>query len=162
MKTKDIGIGTIFIFLLGSLFHFTYELSCNNYFVGIFSPINESIFEHTKLVLYPVIIWYLIYYFKYKKEVNCKLLFSSMIINIIISIIVIPLLYYLYNGMFGIESLIIDLIIFLISILIGFYFSIKSYQNKIKIPWKFILIIILLTYYYLTYNPLQIPFFTPK
>jgi hypothetical protein len=161
LRKKDILVGSIFIFLLGSLFHFTYEL-LNNPFVAIFSATNESIFEHTKLVLYPIIIWYLIFYFKNKKHVNRKYLFSSMIINILISIIIIPLLYYFYNGIFGIESLIIDLIIFYISIITGLKIAHKLYKNKIDLPWIAILIVILLVYIIWTYYPPQIPFFMVK
>jgi hypothetical protein len=85
-----------------------------------------------------------------------------MIINILISIIIIPLLYYFYNGIFGIESLIIDLIIFYISIITGLKIAHKLYKNKIDLPWIAILIVILLVYIIWTYYPPQIPFFMVK
>ena len=44
----------IFVFICGSLFHFTYQLSGNNLFVGLFSSVNES------------------YYYSYKKIVTKK------------------------------------------------------------------------------------------
>ena len=111
-------VGIIFIFLLGSLFHFTYELSNNNIIVSLFSGINESTFEHMKLLLYPIIIWYVIYYFKNYTDTNKDVLFSSMITNIIVSIISIPIIFYTLNGIFGKTSLLVDILIFLISIII--------------------------------------------
>lgn len=160
MKIKDISVGIIFVFLLGSLFHFTYDLSNQNILVSIFSGTNESVFEHTKLIIYPTIIWYLIYYFKNYKNTNKKLLFSSMIINIITSILSIIILFYTLKGFFGKTSLFIDILIFLISIIIGFYYANINYQKRKSIP-LFILFIIIIIYTYFTFNPLNIPFFIP-
>ena len=46
----------IFTIILGTLLHFTYEWSGNNAFVGAFSSINESTWEHLKLAFYPMLI----------------------------------------------------------------------------------------------------------
>ena len=42
----------IFAMILGSLLHFTYEWSNENSFVGSFSAINESTWEHLKLLFF--------------------------------------------------------------------------------------------------------------
>ena len=159
MKFKDSIVGIIFIFLLGSLFHFTYELSNNNLIVGLFSAVTESVFEHSKLLLYPTIIWYLIYYFKNYKMVNRKVLFSSMVVNIIISIVCIPTFYYTLSGIFGKLPLIVDILIFLVSIIIGVYFANKYYQRRKRLPWLVILLLIILFFVYFTFYPLNTPYF---
>lgn len=159
MKKNDIIIGSIFIFLLGSLLHFTYEISQNNIIVEIFSARNESVFEHTKLILYPIIIWYIIFYLKNKNSIKKNYLFSSMIINILVSIMLIPILYYFYTGIFGKSILIIDLLIFYISGLIGLLIGTKSYKQKINLPWRLYIIIIILLYTLATFYPPNIPFF---
>ena len=159
MKTKDTLVGIVFIFLLGSLFHFTYELSNNNFFVGLFSAINESTFEHMKIIIYPTIIWYIIYYYTNYKDTNKDILFSSMIINIIVSVISIPIIFYSLNGIFGKTSLFVDIIIFLISIIIGIYYANINYLKRNRLPWKVLLSIIIILFSYLTYNPLNIPLF---
>ncbi len=46
----------IFAIILGTLFHFTYEWSGNNAFIGAFSSINESTWEHLKLTFFPMLI----------------------------------------------------------------------------------------------------------
>ena len=158
MKYKDFIVGTLFIFLLGSLFHFTYELSNYNVLVSLFSAVNESVFEHTKLLLYPTIIWYLIFYLM-NNNINKNRLFSSMVINIIISCLSIIIIYYTYTGIFGISSLFIDIIIFIISIIIGFITSLYIYNKNVRLPWKLILIIIIILYSYFTFYPLNIPLF---
>lgn len=40
---------------LGTILHFTYELSKNNALVGAFSSINESTWEHLKLAFFPMV-----------------------------------------------------------------------------------------------------------
>jgi len=63
MKTKILKlelIGALFIILLGSLLHFTFEWSNNFWLVGIFSAVNESTWEHLKLAVIPALLWLLI------------------------------------------------------------------------------------------------------
>ena len=38
-------IGAVFTIITGTLLHFVYEWSGESLFVGIFSPINESVWE---------------------------------------------------------------------------------------------------------------------
>ena len=59
----------IFCLILGTLLHFTYEWSNYNIIVGIFSAINESVWEHLKLVFYPMFIISIIGYFIIGKKV---------------------------------------------------------------------------------------------
>ena len=42
--------------LLGVLFHFIYDWSNQNITVGLFFPVNESTWEHLKLVLFPILL----------------------------------------------------------------------------------------------------------
>ena len=52
-----------FLFAIGAVFHFIYKWSNNSRIVGLIAPVNESIFEHSKLLLFPLILVYTIYYF---------------------------------------------------------------------------------------------------
>jgi hypothetical protein len=56
-RNKKVLISTIIAFLVATAFgvflHFTFELSGKNYFVALFSPVNESIWEHLKLLFFP-------------------------------------------------------------------------------------------------------------
>lgn len=45
----------IFISVLGVLLHFTYEWSGDNAVVGFFSAVNESTWEHLKLLFFPML-----------------------------------------------------------------------------------------------------------
>ena len=49
---KYMILGTIFVSVLGSLAHFFYDWTNNNAFVGLLTPINESTWEHMKLIFF--------------------------------------------------------------------------------------------------------------
>ena len=46
----------IFISILGVLLHFTYEWSGDNPAIGLFSAVNESTWEHLKLIFFPMLL----------------------------------------------------------------------------------------------------------
>ena len=56
-------IGILAVWVSGSLFHFVYDWTGKNTFVGLFFPTNESTWEHMKLAflpmnLYGIYTWY--------------------------------------------------------------------------------------------------------
>ena len=53
----------IFSIILGILLHFAFEWSGNNLFIATFSAVNESTWEHLKLVFFPMLITIIISYF---------------------------------------------------------------------------------------------------
>lgn len=57
----------LFTFVLGTLFHFTYKWSGENQAVALFSSINESTWEHLKLLFFPMLLTTIIGYFLYRK-----------------------------------------------------------------------------------------------
>ena len=66
-------IGTAFIIFLGSALHFTYEFSGRFDFIGVFSAVNESVWEHLKLAFWPSLIWILIEYLPVKSSQTTSL-----------------------------------------------------------------------------------------
>lgn len=56
VKTKLNLFHFIFISILGVLLHFTYEWSGDNPAVGLFSAVNESTWEHLKLIFFPMLL----------------------------------------------------------------------------------------------------------
>lgn len=115
---KFIIFGIIFTMICGTLLHFAYDFFGKNPVVGIFSPINESVWEHLKLLYYPVSLWVFFHYFKYGKKY--KNYFFSALIGLISGLLTIPILFYLYTSIAKTDILAVDIIIFLISIIICF------------------------------------------
>ena len=77
IKTWQI-ISVIFCFILGTSLHFVYELSGENNIIAIFSSVNESTWEHLKLVFFPMLITAIIGFFVVEKK-NNNYWFAQMI-----------------------------------------------------------------------------------
>ena len=52
--------GFIILFFVGTLWHFLFNLSGHFPLVGAFAPVNESIWEHGKILLWPITLWWLL------------------------------------------------------------------------------------------------------
>ncbi len=151
---------TIFSLLLGTLLHFTYNWSNNNIFIGSFSAVNESTWEHLKLIFFPLLITTLIGYFYIGKDYSNFL--SSQTIGIIISILFIIIFFYTYTGVFGINLSFINILSFIIAIILGNFISYKllgSFFTLNKKTILTILIILFLSFIIFTYAPPKINLF---
>ena len=149
-------IGILVLFVVGSLFHFLYSLTGECFIVGLFVPTNESIFEHTKMVVLPIFIWWFIFYLFRKKDLFVNAWFTSAIIAMISAIIAIPMLFYFYSQAFGIESLVIDILILLVSLAIGQILGLHYYRHGKGIEYHFaivLMIVIIILFAFFTINP---------
>ena len=124
---KFIVFGIIFSLIFGTVLHFVYEWSGSNSIVGLFSPVNESVWEHLKLLYYPMSIWVIYGYFKYgKKNRNY---FLSAIIGFICGAVIIPLLFYAYFFFTEKSYLVIDIIIYIIGTCTSFLLMSYIFKN---------------------------------
>ncbi len=155
-------IGILVLFVVGSLFHFLYSLTGECFIIGLFVPINESIFEHTKMVVLPIFIWWFIFYLFRKKDLFVNAWFTSALIAMISAIIAIPMLFYFYSQAFGIESLVIDILILLVSLAIGQILGLHYYRHGKGIEYHFaifLMIVIIILFAFFTINPPAFPIF---
>ncbi len=113
--------GAIFTSVAGTLLHFAYEWSNGNFFVGLFTPINESIWEHTKLLFFPMIIYSLYL----PKELKYPCTRQNITLGNVIGVLSIIVLFYTYSGVLGSHSAFIDISIFYISVVIAFVIAYK-------------------------------------
>lgn len=111
-------IGTIFVIVLGTLSHFFYEWSNNNFVVGFFSPVNESPWEHMKLVFFPMLLFSLIANYRLKSIYPC--ITSSLLFGILLGTFLIPIFFYTYTGILGYNVLVLDLITFILAVICSF------------------------------------------
>lgn len=155
-------IGILVLFVVSSLFHFLYSLTGEWFIIGLFVPINESIFEHTKMVVLPIFIWWFIFYLFRKKDLFVNAWFTSALIAMISAIIAIPMLFYFYSQAFGIESLVIDILILLVSLAIGQILGLHYYRHGKGIEYHFaifLMIVIIILFAFFTINPPAFPIF---
>ena len=139
-------LGIPFIFILACLFHFMYEATGKTIVSAIFFPVNESIFEHLKLVLYPTIIYWIVLYLFIKG--NYKIPFKKWLIglcfSIVSSIVSILFFYYVFKSAFNISSLFWHIIIVLISAIIGQIIGLHVFNNIKYNSLKFLICLIII------------------
>jgi len=155
-------IGTIFIILLGSVLHFTFEWSGNHPAVGVFSAVNESVWEHLKLAFWPALLFMLIEYAQLKKTANNFVLAKA--IGVYLMVIIIPIVFYSYTAITGKSIFVIDISTFVVAVIIGQMSSYKLLTYK-KLPEKcnrislVALAILGLAFILFTFYPPQLPIF---
>lgn len=155
-------IGIIFIITLGSLLHFTFELSDHQPIVGVFSAVNESVWEHFKLGFWPALLYAIIEFKPLKKSTN-NFLFAKTV-GIYLIPIVITITFYSYTAITGESIFIIDILTFVVAIIIGQLSSYKLLTYK-KLPETLektsliVLIILALAFILFTFYPPQLPIF---
>lgn len=161
LKRKEM-LGVLFIFLLGSLMHFVYDWSGQLSFVGLFTPVNESVWEHLKLVLWPTLIYSIYEYISLKNDRNN--FFTAKLLDICIAMVFIVVIFYSYTSIVGHSILFIDILTFLIAVILGQIISYKIMSSKKLSDFSekssFILIIIIIIIFMIfTFNPPHIPIF---
>lgn len=162
-KLKTIGI--IITFSMCFITHYLYSWYPNPLFSILF-PVNESIFEHMKMISSTILIWQIIEHLlikKYNLKANNYLL-TSFILSIL-SIIVYLVIYMPIYNLMG-ENFIINIIVLFISIYfannIG-YLLLKSKKIKHQKLIGYLGIILLyITFVFLTYDPPKTKLFIDK
>lgn len=123
--------GCIFVSILGSLSHFFYEWSGQNMLVALVCPVNESTWEHMKLLYFPTILYTLYFKFQCREYKNIS---AAMLLGNIMGLLSIPVFFYTYSGVYGRNVSWIDISIFFVSVVIVFYLAyhwiIKQYKKE--------------------------------
>ena len=163
-EEKWIILGVPILFLIGSFFHFLYELSGKNSIVALFAPVNESVWEHIKMLVVPLVLWWFIYYLVRGKQLNIdkNKWFTSALISLLVAIISIPLMFYFYTGALGFESVIIDILLLFLALLFGQLTGLHYYRYGDGINYFasiFFIVIIICVFMYFTYNTPHLPIF---
>ena len=163
MKLKNNILAFLVIGITGALGHFVYKWSGNNPFLGLFFSVNESTWEHLKLLFFPALIYFAIeYLFIHEKPEN---FFPASITGIFCGMLSIIVLFYTISGVFGKNDDSINIIIYYISVIITIVKRNKIINDKIKYSKGnklFIYFITALTtvlFIIWSYNPPELPLF---
>ena len=95
------SIGFIFTGILGTFLHFLFNLTGGSIGAALVSAVNESIWEHTKLLFYPMALFAFLEYSRWGKDIPH--FWCVKLRGILLGLILIPVLYYSYTGIFGIN-----------------------------------------------------------
>lgn len=120
LKTYTI-LGVLFSIALGMLLHFTFEWSGHNRIVAFFSPINESTWEHLKMLVFPILIFSIPEYIRIGSQYENYIIAKA--IGLLTGMFSIVMLYYTYSGIIGTNYLVIDITVFILGIILSYLMS---------------------------------------
>lgn len=153
-------LSVIFVWIAGTLLHFTHDWFPNSAVFTVISAVNESTWEHLKLVFFPMFFMTIIGYF-YNKDVN-NFLYAKLV-SILVAMSFIVVFFYTYTGVIGRNFAVLDIGSFFVAVALGENYAYKimlSGKNKISSAMVVaILAIIFLCFAVFTYYPLSIGLF---
>ena len=155
-------IGVFISFILAIILHFIYGWLPNSV-ISVIAPVNESIWEHMKLIVSSTLLFSIFEYFIYKKKnIAYNNFILSYAISSLLGVVVYLLLYIPLNDIFGHKAYIAISLLFLIFIFIqAISYYIMNYK-KINHGYELGILLIIIIYFifgYFTYQPPKINLF---
>lgn len=154
-------MGVFICFVLSVLFHFLFAKT-GWLWTSVVSPVNESVWEHVKILFYPFLFYSIIEGIIIKPYV--KQYITAKAIALVTMPFIMIALHYITTAVFGGHRLIVSIINTLICFIIAFCLSFRLYNSNLSLESltvpsviAVILMIILITTF--TYNTPQVDIF---
>ena len=145
----------------GTILHLLYDWTGGSILVSPFSGVNESTWEHMKLLFWPLFLFSLVQWLFFRDQKN---FWCIKLAEILLGLLLIPVLFYTYNGVFGKSPDWINIAIFYISAALVFLFEWWAFQ-KDRLPCRnprlafAVICLIGVLFVVFTFVPPQIPLF---
>ncbi len=156
--------GMLLVIFFGFFLHFLYELTGKLMWVALFSPINESVWEHMKLAFFPLLVYFLYEMLCIRKQFPS--LSSASAWGILTGTFAVPVIFYTYTGILGFHLLALDILTLLLGLFLGFYGQQKKMNSNSFLPpgkgflsWGLV-ILMCLCFFLFTFWPPALPLFT--
>lgn len=154
--------GFVFTVIAGTLLHFLYDWSNQSIVAALFSAVNESVWEHMKLLFFPMFLFALTENRLIGKEYEN--FWCAKLTGTVVGLSVIPILYYTVAGIFGTSPDWFNIVIFLLAAGAAYFSEIrllngnKSFCKSPPVALA-VLCLIAAAFAVLTFAPPKIPFF---
>ena len=154
--------GFLFTAVIGTFLHFLFELTDGSVISALLSAVNESIWEHMKLLFYPMVLVALAEYFFWGR--NQKSFWWIKLIGILAGLSVIPVMYYTYTGILGASADWFNITIFFIAAGLVYFLETQLFQKEFSCPLPSAvsvigILLIGVAFTALTFSPPHIPLF---
>ena len=164
MKQRSIlwqAAGFALVTFGGTILHFLYDWTGGSILVSPFSGVNESTWEHMKLLFWPLFFYAVVQRLFFKDQEN---FWCVKLAEILLGLILPPVLFYTYNGVFGKSPDWINIAIFYISAALVFLFEWWAFKRDLlqcRYPRLAFAVICLIGVLFVvfTFVPPQIPLF---
>ena len=127
--------GVLFTAAVGTLLHFTFDWSGGGLVAAAFSAVNESTWEHMKLLFYPM--------FLFSVAQVCVLgrnypdFLAVRAVSLLTGLALIPVLFYTYTGVAGTHALWADVAVFLLADLGAFALDFRLLgRSRLSGKWQ--------------------------
>lgn len=135
MKVKRIRLwnmaGAAFALVTGTLLHFVYEWFGGNFWASV-GAVNESTWEHLKLLFFPVLFWWIVeYLFRGRGE---RGFFAVRILAVLAGMLFIVAGFYTYSGILGKNYAVVDISLFVLAVLLTFYLVNRYAEGASSLP----------------------------
>lgn len=115
---------------LGTLLHFLYEWLDNAIWIAPFSGVNESTWEHMKLLFWPMLLYAVFQIFFFKDSPG---FWRIKLRGTLIGLCLIPIIFYTYNGVIGKSPDFINIAIFFVAAALAYLYETKMLkENTLK------------------------------
>lgn len=154
--------GFVFTGILGVLLHFLFDWTNQSLSVAVFSAVNESIWEHMKLLFFPMLVFAVLESIFMGRKYES--FWCTKLRGIVLGTLLIPALYYTLTGAFGVIPDWVNIAIFFVAAAASFYIEWKLLnfnQPECKYPATaiFFLLLIAVLFAVFTFIPPEIPLF---
>lgn len=111
----------------GTLLHFLYDWLGEALWVAPFSGVNESTWEHMKLLFWPMLLFAVVqgFFFKDRGDFWCVKLRG-----ILLGLLLIPVIFYTYNGVIGKSPDWLNIAIFFVAAAAVYLYETRLYQKE--------------------------------
>ncbi len=157
-------IGFFFTIITGTLLHFIHEWFGGN-LTAVLGAVNESTWEHLKLLFWPMTAFTILEYFIYGEDIDGLLPVKTA--SILLGMLSITALFYTYTGILGFHVFLLDIVTFLAGVYIAYCFSFKQIQEPrrfwtlpfTKVAALLILLALVICFIVFTFRPPNIGLF---
>ena len=113
--------------LAGTILHFLYEWLGESIWIAPLSGVNESTWEHMKLLFWPMFIFAIAesFFFRERENFWCVKLRGTLL-----GLVLIPVLFYTYNGVIGSSPDWINIAIFFFSAAVVYIYETRQFHKE--------------------------------
>ncbi len=156
--------GAVFTMITGTLLHFAYEWFGGTFW-SIIGAVNESTWEHLKLLFFPMVIFGVVEYLTYGKEYSNFI--PVRILSILIGMASIVIIFYTYTGILGYNIAFIDIATFFVGVILAYWISYRLLitespsltSTATRTLFLAILVLLLIAFITWTFSPPKIALF---
>lgn len=155
--------GFLFVGAMGTLLHFVFSWTGNAPLAAAFSAVNESTWEHMKLLFVPFFLFTMVQFIVFADPL--RNFFAVKSAAALLGLLSIPVLFYTFNGMFGKSPDWVNILIFFLADALMFFASRRLLlrgalrSGAWQLAGFLLLWLLAFTFVFFTYRPPQLPLF---